>query len=218
MGNNSSIAGSLIHSINHECKYSVDGCTVKKLLGEITEHEENCLYRKITCNWCDKEVVVTEMAGHDDTCFRIKANGTTAIYTVDDGDWNGDDAYFPLHLSQRPAILSSEDKEFFVIVSPVEERKMFIFYTVMLGTKDQRSKYKVKYFLQEPKMKEMMFVTFSDVLPLDIMFDQDSIMNSDEGFGMVTDKVMQRFLVIDKKLMSRFDGISFRVKIEITKW
>jgi len=51
------LANKMIEKIPHPCKYSQFGCTVKRPLNDLLEHEVKCRERTITCPdlWCQEE-------------------------------------------------------------------------------------------------------------------------------------------------------------------
>ena len=71
--NTNSLASALIDKVKHKCKYHVQGCDVRRLLGEILYHEEICPERTIVCPnlRCLEEVKLKSYQSHvtEDDCL-----------------------------------------------------------------------------------------------------------------------------------------------------
>ena len=83
--------GRLIQRIPHPCKFSVNGCQEKKLLPDILLHEDNCLYQKMRCGYCDEDVTISRFGSHNDDCFRAYNMGETRVLGFGDvtEEWDG---------------------------------------------------------------------------------------------------------------------------------
>ena len=204
------IAGSLIQAIEHPCKFEDNGCQEKMMLADISEHEENCLFRKIKCPWCKEEVMASNLGSHGD-CFedktdRIRKGGRSKIVnTLLLADWD------QKSWITRAKKITWDDQEFYTMGYRVREEGRLLFFVAMLGSVKERSKYKAKFSVMNPKSFEMEVLTTSEVLPVETLEDKKAVLNS-RASGSVNDKVLERYVSI-------LNGYThFRYNVEINKW
>ena len=62
--------------MEHLCKFSNNGCETKMMVADITEHEVNCLYKKVLCkfsdNGCETKLMLADITQHEVDCLYRK--------------------------------------------------------------------------------------------------------------------------------------------------
>jgi len=200
-----SIKGPFNKVVEHQCKYSGNGCPTKMGLSDITEHEDNCVFRKITCPKCTKKIVVTKLSSHDVNCWSVTSTEKTSV--IENWAEKKDSSFYPVDL------IIWDGQEFYIGgVWLEEEKKKWFFYAAMLGSAEERAKYRVHFYLENPKSKEMEYVTVSEVLPIEAISSSQVLLESG-AFGSVMYKLLERYVYIDNQ-----DDRMYTLKVELEKY
>ena len=81
--NTNCLAAALIDKVKHKCKFHLHGCDVKRLLGELPQHEKICTERTTICPnlRCKKEVKLKSYQSHvtEDDCLTVCTHYHDAI-------------------------------------------------------------------------------------------------------------------------------------------
>ena len=192
----------MIQTIKHPCEFSDNGCQTRLKLDKIYKHEEECIYREICCPECYEDVLASELASHGE-CWVFKTSCKTLKKTIRlEEDWAmdvSDPDDWPTDL------LFWDNRNFFVNVSPVEQGR-WCFLVAMVGNVEERSKYKAKFYLKNPKSMKMEHVTVSVVSPVEALTDKTVVI---QFSGSVLDKILERYI---------FKDLSFTMRVEIDQW
>ena len=201
----------------HPCKFSINGCLVKKLLPEILLHEEACDYEKIKCFMCGKYVTIFQFKWHNNMCVEQPNVGNIMmdrLHLTDRlEDWDG---VSPVVFKGRDGgfTLSAmfwDGVVFYIRVIRRHNDKRFVFIAALEGSTEDCQKYTVTYSLENPNTDEMEVVSTSGVVPLKDIFDLEMVENPGV-VGSVGDRVVQKYLC------KQNGEVELRLRYEIRKW
>ena len=167
-----------------KCKFSDNGCQTEMMLADITKHEDNCLYRKVKCSSCKKEVLVSQLSSHG-TCWSGRKRGKSFERKIMlDENWAED------VIGHWPdKLLLWDGKEFYIRVSHVEQGRS-CFFVAMVGNGSERGLYKATFYLQNCKTDKMEMITVSEVLSVEALTDKTVVRKG--AVGSVGDDILQQ--------------------------
>ena len=133
-----SVVGGLIEKVEHECKYSDQGCEVTVMLKDLVIHEDKCPDRTIKCPWpgCGDHVKLTSFDSHASKrhCTVVGSEGM---------EWEIIQNNVSRIWHNKPSTggIKALDELFYVILTYHKPSKCFVFSIWLAKCQDVASKY-----------------------------------------------------------------------------
>ena len=133
-----SVVGGLIEKVEHNCKYSDQGCEFKMMLKDLGTHEKECPDRTIACPWhgCGHQVKLNSFESHATEHTYTAAGGRALTWKI----LKNDVSCFGHNESSMGGI-KALDELFFVNLSYHKPSECFVFSIWLAKGQDVASKY-----------------------------------------------------------------------------